>query len=163
MKRIITFVFLSLALTFVVRAEDAQLQRAKMELLVEQAGEMFTDAQRKGSATHGAVFQYYYGLVYGAGTNILARKDSAATANLQNRYMALIAKNYETYTKVENAMEKAKATGSDTVRVGRNKVVRNGNRHRAKHIASAEKLGEKELAAAIREWENFVIQLKKAK
>lgn len=161
MKGKATFVFLFVALSaFLCPAEDAQLERAKLELVVAEAGEMLADANRKGSATHNATYQYYFGLVYGSGTNLLARKDSPSVKNLRRKYMDLVGRNYAAYTKVEEAMSRAAATGNDTRHVGRH-VVSNGHRHRAKRIANAEKLGDAELAKAIREWESFVIQLKK--
>lgn len=162
MKHIAILTFSLVLLPFLVLADELQLDRAKLELVVEQAGELLADANRKGSPTHAAPYQYYFGLVYGVGTNLLSRKDSPVTKNLQRRYMDLIDKNYTAYTRVEEAYGKAAATGNDTRHVGRH-VVSTGSRHRAKRIANAEKLGEKELTKAIQQWESFASQVKRTR
>jgi len=117
-----------------VRAEDYQLLRGKAELLVGQANDLLQDSFRKGSATYGAAYQYYFSLIYGSGTNLLARSESPTNVRLMQSYIDLVAKDYEAYTKVSDATTMASATG---------KLKGNaGTRHRAKRLISAEKLGD---------------------
>jgi len=151
---------LMLALGTVVRAEDYMFQRAKAELIVEQAKGLYEDSFRKGSESYGAQYQYYFGLMYETGTNLLGRAESQTTKLRMRKYLELIEKDYEAYTKVEAAVDKAAATGGDKIYAGRH-VVANGSRHRAKRMANAEKLRDSELAAAVKRWENFVRQVMK--
>jgi len=147
-----------LALGSALHAEDYMMQKAKVELLVNQAKEFYDDSFRKGSETYGAPYQFYFGLMYATGTNLLARAESSATRQRMQKYCELIEKDYEAYTKVEAAAEKAAATGSDKLFVGK-WVVRDGSRHRAKRLINAQKLGDRELDSAIKRWENFASQL----
>jgi len=144
---------LALAFGMAVHAEDNQLLKAKVELLVEQAKGLYEDSFRKGSASYGAQYQYYFGLIYASGTNLLARADSSTTTQRLRKYFDLVEKDYETYTKIEAAADMAAATGSTRGH--------NGARHRAKRLINAEKLRDQELATAVKRWENFVSQLKK--
>jgi len=137
-----------------VRAEDYQLLKGKTELLAGQANDLLQDSFRKGSATYGAAYQYYFSLIHASGTNLLARTESPSNERLLHAYIDLVAKDYEAYTKVMSATEMAAATG---------KLKGNsGTRHRAKRLINAEKLGDKELAAAIKRWEKFVGDVKRS-
>jgi len=136
------------------QAEDYQLLRGKTELLVGQANDLLKDSFRKGSETYGAAFQYYFSLIYGSGTNLLARSESPTSVKLMHSYIDLVAKDYEAYTKVTDATAMAAATGS---RKGHT-----GSRGRTKRLINAEKLGDKELTAAIKRWEKFVGDVKKS-
>jgi len=149
-----------LALGSAVHAEEYMMLRAKVELLVEEAKGYYDDSFRKGSEIYGAPYQYYFGLMYGTGTNLLSRSESPTTVQRMRKYYDLIEKDYEAYTKVCAATEKAAATGSDQLCVGR-RVVRNGSRHRAKRLINAEKLADRELEAAVKRWEGFVRQVMK--
>jgi len=162
MKTNIKFVCaaVALALGTAVHAEDYAMLRAKVELLVGQAKDLYEDSFRKGSESYGAAYQYYYGLMYGAGTNLLGRAESQTTTQRMKKYYDLIEKDYEAYTKVEAATAKAAATGSDKVYAGRH-IVSNGSRHRAKRLANAQKMGDKELGEAVKRWEKFATQLAK--
>jgi len=149
-----------LALGTAVHAEEFMLLKAKVELLVGQAKELYDDSFRKGSEVYGAPYQYYYGLMYASGTNLLGSAESQTTTQRMKKYYDLIEKDYEAYAKVEAATAKAAATGSDKVYAGRH-VVNNGSRHRAKRLINAQKMGDKELAEAVKRWEKFATQLAK--
>jgi len=151
---------LALALGWTVHAEDSMLLRAKVQLLAEQAKDLYEDSFRKGSDSYGVPYQYYFGLMYASGTNLLARADTTATTQRLKKYCTLIEKDYEAYTRIDAAAKQAAATGSDKVFVGRH-VVKDGARKRARRLVNAEKLRDKELAAAVKRWETLVIELKK--
>jgi len=140
------------AMAFACRAEDAQLAQIKLQLVVDQAGELYDEACRKGSDTHTPAHKYYFGLIYASGTNLLARTPSSDTTSLTRQYMEMVQRDYKAYTKVETAVDKAAATGS---RKGSS-----GSRTREARKASAERLGEKELASAIKKWEDFAVRIK---
>lgn len=135
------------------KAEDYDLLKLKASLLVEQAKGYREDSFCKGNELYGAAHQYYFTLVHASGTNLLARAKSSANEKLLASFCELAAKDYAAYTKVAAAEEKAAATGRSSGDAG--------CRHRAKRIINAEKLGDKELKAAIIRWEQFAKRLKK--
>jgi len=144
---------LALALGSAAYAEDYQLLKTKVEMLVDQAKELYDDSCRKDSETHNAPCKYYFGLMYATGTNVLARAETPTNAQRLRKYFDLIQKDYEAYTKVSAGADMAAATGR-----GKGE---SGGRHRAKRMINAEKLRDKELAAAVKRWEAFVQQLKR--
>jgi len=135
-------------------AEDYQLLKAKTGILVEQAQEFYSESRQKESYVHGAAYQYYFTLIHTTGTNLLARSESPTNEKLLRAYFNLVKKDYEAYTKVNAATDKAAATGSLSGNAG--------SRHRAKRLVNAEKLRDKELTAAIKRWEKFVGDMKKS-
>jgi len=137
-----------------VRAEDYQLLKVKTRILVEQAQEFYSDSRKKESYVHGAAYQYYFTLMHTTGTNLLARSESPTNEKLLREYFNLIKKDYDSYTKVNAATDKAVATGTLDGNAGA--------RHRAKRLVNAEKLRDKELTAAIKRWEKFVGEMKKS-
>jgi len=139
--------------TLTALADDYQLLKTKTNILVEQAQEFYAESRQKGSYVHGAAYQYYFTLMHTTGTNLLSRSESPANEKLLRAYFNLIKKDYEAYTKVNAAADKAAATGSLDGNAG--------TRHRAKRLVNAERLRDKELAAAIQRWEKFVCELKK--
>ena len=151
---------LALALGSAAYAEEYVLLKAKVELLVEQAKDFYDESCRKGSELYGAQYKYYFGLMYATGTNALGRAETPANKRKMEKYYELIEKDYAAYTSAAAAYDKVTATGSDKVHVGRH-VVKDGSRHRAKRIINAEKLGDKQLEAAIKRWEEFAVRLKK--
>lgn len=142
-----------LALGTAARAEDFQLLKAKVELVAGQAKDLYDDSCRKGSASYGAQYQYYFGLMYAAGTNVMGRAESPTTTNQMRKYLDLTGKDYEAYTRISAETDKAAATGYTRGKAG--------GRARAKRLTNAEKLRDKELESAIKRWEAFVTQLKK--
>lgn len=147
---------MAVALAFgagVARAEDYQLLKMKTEILIDEAKEFYADSCKKDSYVHGAQYEYYFKIMLVTGTNLLAKAESPENEKNLRKYFELIKKDYESYTKVNAATDKAAATG----RLYGNA----GDRHRAKRLVNAEKLRDKELTAAIKRWEKFIDQLKK--
>jgi len=145
----------SLAALLPCRAEDYDLLKTKTKILVDEMQEFYEDSCKKDSYVHGAQYEYYFKLAHTTGTNLLSRAESPANEKLLRQYFELVKKDYEAYTKVGAAADKAAATGRQYGNAG--------DRHRAKRLVNAEKLRDKELTAAIKRWEKFVGQLKKAK
>jgi len=145
----------SLAAILPCRAEDYDLLKAKTKILVTEMKEFYESSGKKDSYVHGAQYEYYFQLVHTIGTNLLARTDTPTNEKLLQQYFTLIKKDYDAYTKVGAATDKAAATG----RLSGNA----GDRHRAKRLVNAEKLRDKELTDAIKRWEKFVEQLKRSK
>jgi len=134
-------------------AEDYVFLRGKTELITEEAKGLLASAPD-------AACKYYFGLIYASGTNLLGRAESSSTSQKMQRYISLAEKDYEAYTKVSEAMDRANATGGDVVAVGnRQRVVKNGERKRTNRRINAEKLRDKELEAAVKRWQNFATQL----
>jgi len=152
---------LAVAFGMAVHAEDGMLLRAKVELVVGQADDLYKDSCRKGSESYGVGYQYFYGLIHATGKVLLDRPESQLTTIRMKKYLELIEKDYEAYTRIEAAASKAAATGHDRVLTSRHRIAFDGSRHRAKRITNAEKLRDKELGAAIQRWEKFALQLKR--
>jgi len=142
------------SLAFTGRSEDYQLLRTKAELLVDQT-KGFGDSCRSGSYVQNAAYQYYFRLVHAVGTNLLARSASPSNERLLRTYIDRVCKDYESYTRAEEAEGKALATGSVRGKAG--------SRHRAKRLLNAEKFRDRELSSAIARWEKFFTEIKSAK
>lgn len=152
---------LVLALGMSVRAEEYQQLKTKAEILVGYVQELYDEACRKGSETHSPLYQYYFKLMNDTGKDLLSRPESVTNKQRLQKYFELAEKDYEAYTKLSGDADKAAAIGNDRVYVGRNHVVTNGSRRRAKRLVNIERLGEKELALAIERWEKFSAQVKR--
>lgn len=152
MNRLLTALALACVITTAF-ADDCQLLKAKVKMLVDEAQEHYENSRKKDSYVHGAQYEYYFKLILSTGTNLLAKSDSPTSEKNLRKYFDLVKKDYDAYTKVNAAADKAAATG----RLQGNA----GDRHRAKRLVNAEKLRDKELSEAIKRWEKFIEQLKR--
>jgi len=152
---VVAVLAVSLAAVLPCWADEYELLKTKTQILVEQASELYAESCKKGSYVHEAQYEYYFRMMLSTGTNLLARAQSRENERNLREYFNLVKKDYEAYTKVNAATDKAAATGRSYGNAG--------DRHRAKRLINAEKLRDKELTAAIKRWEKFIGQLKKEK
>jgi len=134
-------------------ADDFATLKLKTQLLVDEAKEISAESARTKDGVHAAAFKYYGLLMVSTGTNLLARSESPTNTRLLRSYLDLVAKDYEAYSKCTDSASMAEATGY--------KRGHTGDRQRVKRRINAEKLGDKELADAIKRWEKFAAEVKR--